>query len=182
MSETYHLRKRLVGIARADVGKREETKNRAPWIEKLWPATSTPKFYSIGNKDYPKGDPPYCAAGMAYCLKMWLLTDGVIEALGMTPEQAEKWRCKSASAFGWIEWAKAHGLQVLPPKCILHMGDIVVYSYSHIELVSDDDNTVSGPFTAIGYNTNSSGSRDGEGCFEKPRSRAAVKAFIRLLD
>ena len=34
---------------------------------------------------------------------------------------------------------------------------------------------------AIGYNTNASGSRDGEGCFEKPRSRAAVKCFIRIL-
>lgn len=181
MSETYHLRQQLLGIARRDRGRTEITKNRAPWIAKFWPATSTPEFYEIGNKDYPRGDPPYCAAAVAYWVKEWLDDPDVLKAFGFNPDQAETWRCKSAGAFEWINWAKRRSLQVLNPHAILHAGDIVVYSYSHIEIVTDDDNTTDGPFVAIGANTNASASRDGEGCFEKPRNRHAVKNFIRIL-
>lgn len=182
MSETYQLRLQLIEIARRDRGKVEETRNRAEWIKKLWPATSTPEFYKIGNRDYPNGDPPYCAAGVAYCVREWLRIEAVRKALGLADmEHAEKWRCKSASAFGWLEWAGEHGVQELPSNAVLHTGDLVVYNYRHIEFVTNDDNTTTGPFVAIGFNTNALGSRDGEGCFEKPRSRMAVKRFIRFL-
>ncbi len=173
MSETYHIRKKILDIARRDRGKVEITKNHAPWIEKYWPATT----YEDGYKD--RG--PYCAAAVAYWVREWLSEEEVRRAFGFTAEQAEKWRCKSALAFDWINWASLRRLTLLPKNCILHAGDLVVYSYSHIEIVTDDDNTTDGPFVAIGANTNASASRDGEGCFEKPRSRAGVKSFIRLL-
>lgn len=174
MSETYQLRFQLIEIARRDRGKVEESRNHAEWIKKLWPATNYPEGYA--NRE------PYCAAGVAYCVREWLRIEAVRKALGLADiEHAEKWRCKSAAAFGWLEWAGAHGVQVLNRNAILHAGDLAVYEHSHIEIVTDDDNTTTGPFLAIGYNTNASGSRDGEGCFEKPRSRGAVKRFIRLL-
>lgn len=173
MSETYHIRQRLLGIARRDSGRVEITKNRAPWIEKYWPATSYPEGY--------KNREPYCAAAISYWVKEWLDDPDVLKAFGFTPDQAEKWRCKSAAAFEWINWAASKKLSVLPKNCILHAGDLVVYSYSHIEIVTDDDNTTDGPFVAIGANTNASASRDGEGCYEKPRNRRDVKKFIRLL-
>ena len=178
---TFALRKRLVDIARFDVGSVEVTKNRAPWIAKLWPATSYPEGYDL-NDPHSKGRAAYCAAGLAYCLREWLNLPEVLDTFKLKPSTAEKWRCKSARAFDWEDWAKAKKLQILPKNSILKTADIVIYSYSHIELVSDDDGTKTGPFTAIGYNTNASGSRDGEGCFEKPRARASVKCFIRLLD
>lgn len=177
---TYEIRKKLVDIARRDKGKTEVTKNQAPWIKRLWEATS----YGI---DGFKNREPYCAAGVASAVRDWLTDPKVREAFGFATEQeAEKWRCKSASCIkaddSWWNWARSKkGVQVLPPNSILKMGDIVIYDYSHIEIVSDDDGTASGPFTAVGYNTNASGSRDGEGCFEKPRNRARVKCFIRLL-
>lgn len=173
MSETVHLRQRLVDIARRDLNKVEESKNHAPWIEKLWPATSYPEGY--------KAHEPYCAAGVAYCVKTWLQDIAIQRALGMTFDQALNWRCQSAAAFGWLDWAKEKRVEILPRKCILHTADLVVYNHSHIEIVTNDDNTIDGPFVAIGYNTNASGARDGEGCFEKPRKRDGVKAFIRLL-
>lgn len=173
MSETYQLRKSLIDIARRDVGKVEVSKNRAPWIEKLWPATN----YEEGHADRQ----PYCAAGVAYCVREWLKLPDVLAAFNLTPAQAEKWRCKSAAAFEWLNWARDHGLQVLNSHAILHTGDLVVYTYSHIEIVVDDDGTQEGPFVAIGFNTNAAGNRDGEGCFEKPRTRGAVKSFIRML-
>lgn len=173
MSETYHLRQQLLGIARRDRGRTEITKNHAPWIEKYWPATSYPEGYQ--NRE------PYCAAAVAYWVREWLDDSDVLAAFGFTPEKAEKWRCKSAAAFEWINWAKDKHLQVLNPHAILHAGDIVVYSRSHIGLVTDDDNTTEGPFVEISANTNAAGDREGEGVFEKPRNRHAVKNFIRIL-
>lgn len=180
MSETYKLRIRFLNIARLDKGKVEDTKNRAPWISKYWPATSYPEGYDLNAEPY-YGRAPYCAAAVAYWVKEWLRDPEVLDVLGMDAKQAEKWRCKSAGAFEWVNWARKKGIQVLNPHAILHAGDIVVYEYSHIEVVTDDDNTKEGPFVAIGANTNSKASRDGEGCYEKPRSRGAVKYFIRLL-
>lgn len=170
---TYPLRQKLIEIARRDRNLVEETKNQAPWIRKLWPATTYPKGFA--NRE------PYCAAGVAYCVQQWLQYPDVCAALGKTQEQAAAWRCKSAAAFEWEKWAVQKKLTVLPKNCILHAGDLVIYNKSHIEIVTDDDNTKTGPFTAIGYNTNAAGSRDGEGCFEKPRSRGDVKCFIRIL-
>jgi hypothetical protein len=176
---TYDLRLKLLEIARLDRNKVEVTKNQAPWIAKLWPATTYPN--GMENRE------PYCAAGVAYCVKQWLLEEEVREALGFTTvAQGEKWRCKSASVYkaddSWLNWAKkTEGVTVLPKTCILHAGDLAVYSYSHIEMVTDDDNTTTGAFLAIGYNTDKAGSADGEGCYEKPRNRAKIKNFIRLL-
>lgn len=170
---TFSLRQKHLEIARRDVGKVEASKNQAVWIKKYWPATTYPKGYE--NRE------PYCAAAQAYCLREWLKLKTVLKALGVSESQAEKWRCKSAAVKDWIPWAKSKGLTILPKNCILHAADLVVYSYSHIELVSDDDHTETGPFLAIGMNTDPGGSRDGEGCFEKPRSRDSVKSFIRIL-
>ena len=177
---SYELRKRFIDIARRDRGKVESTKNQAEWIRKLWPATT------LGMTGYIDRQ-PYCAAGMAYCLREWVHDPEVQKALGLTSDAAaEQWRCKSASVMNdphsnWVKWAKQNSLIILQPTCILHAGDLAVYKHSHIECVTDDDNTPTGPFVAIGYNTNASGSRDGEGCFEKPRNRSTVELFIRIL-
>lgn len=179
MSSTFEIRRELLKIARADVDKVESGKNQGEWIKKLWPATNYPSGYVEHA--------PYCAAGVCYCVREWLRLHMAHAALGFGSfDEAERWRCKSPAAFGWLEWAKLpvnveRGVRVLNPNAILHAGDLVIYSFSHIEIVADDDGTPEGPFVAIGYNTNAAGSRDGEGCFEKPRHRGGVKSFIRLL-
>jgi hypothetical protein len=175
---TFALRQKLIDIARLDVNRVEVTKNRAPWIAKFWPAT----HYPDGMADRA----PYCAAAGCYWVREWLKLPDVLAAFKMTAAQAEKWRCKSASVYkasdSWLEWAKgAKGVRVMPKNVILHTGDIVIYSYSHLEIVVDDDGGTTGPFIAIGANTDAGGSADGEGCFEKPRLRAKVRNFIRLL-
>lgn len=180
-SPTFRLRERLCDIARAYDGKVEASKNTAPWIGKLWTATNYP--------DGMKNREPYCAAGVAWCVREWLKDPDVLAALKLSPEAAEKWRCKSSSVFkspgnNWKDWAekvKGPKVQILPKNCILHAGDIVIYSYSHIEIVTNDDNTETGPFVAFGFNTDAGGSRDGEGAFEKPRQRKQVMCFIRIL-
>ena len=176
MSETYPIRKRLLDIARRDVGKKEVEKNRGEWIKKLWLATS------YGMEGYVERE-PYCAAGVAYCVQEWLKDPQVLSAFGFTAEAAERWRCKSASAFkdanSWLNWARKKGLQILSADAEFHAGDLIIFKVSHIEIYVTDapDNEI----TNIGYNTSPAGSRDGGGCYEKPRSRAGIKCAIRLL-
>ena len=181
MPTSYQLRMKLIELSRRDRGKVEEGHNAGAWIKKLWAATS------YGLDGYANRE-PYCAAGLAFNFRDWITDPEVCSSLGMTPAQAEAWRCKSASAFkdskSWLNWARTagKGVQVLPWDAIYHTGDIVIYDYSHIEVIVTDngDTSRSGGFTAIGYNTGASGSRDGEGWAEKPRTRARVGWIIRI--
>lgn len=170
MQTTFQLRWKLVEIARLDVGKTEVSRNQAPWIKKLWPATNYPEGYAERA--------PYCAAGMCYVLREWLKLPEVLKAMGFTAAEAETWRCKSAAAFGWLEWARDKRLMIFRPSdgIALHTGDIMVFEKSHIELVVDDTNGLEN----IGYNTGSD-LRDGEGCFEKGRLPSLARGFIRML-
>ncbi len=171
MQNTFHLRWNLVEIALLDVGKTETSRNQAPWIKKLWPATS------YGAEGFANRE-PYCAAGQCYLQQQWLKDPAVLAALGMTAAQAEVWRCKSAAAFGWLEWARDKNLLVFHPGdgTALHTGDIMVFEKSHIELVVDDTHGLQ----TIGYNTGSD-LRDGEGCCQKRRNPNLARAFIRVL-
>lgn len=169
---TFALRKRLIDIAKKDVGSREVSRNRGPAISKFWPTTLYPEGY--------KDRAPYCAAAMCYWVKEWLKDPEVLAALKMTPDQARLWRCKSAAAFGWLSWAKNHRLEsfsVASGKEI-HTGDIVVFGFSHIGLVVDDS---PGQIKTIEANTGPDGERDGDGVWEKTRTLKDVRAFIRLL-
>lgn len=168
---TLPLRQKLVAIARRNVGKTEVTPNRAPWIAPLWKATSYPD--GMANRE------PYCAAGVAWCIQQWGLLPDVLAAFKMTANQFEKWRCKSAGAFAWGHWAREKNLLILDPSDNFHTGDLIIYRHSHIEMYVQDLPT--GGFTAIGYNTNALGSREGQGCAEKPRPRNTIKEVIRLL-
>lgn len=172
--KTLPLRQLLVDIARKDVGKEEVSRNQAPWIKKLWDAT-----------DYPDGDEdrqPYCAAGVAWCVREWLTYGDVLDALKLTPKTAERWRCRSASVFrakdSWENWAKAKGLWIPGPHVDLNVGDLVIYPHSHIELVS----VATGDVTKlIGYNTGNGVERDGRWCWEKPYRGGELRGVVRML-
>ena len=170
---TLAIRQALVEIARRDVGKVEVTRNRAPWIAKYWPATTLPN----GHADRQ----PYCAAAVCYWVREWLALPDVRAALKMTPTGAERWRCKSPAAFGWLDWANARRLEVLSdgPTERLRVGDLMIFDVSHIGIVKDDD--ANGVYT-IEANTGNGSVRDGDGCFERVRPRSAARAFIRLIE
>lgn len=176
---TYSVRHNLADIERQFIGKKEVTNNRAPWIKPLWEATTYPN--GMDDRAF------YCAAGQAWSQREWGKNPETLSALNLTPTAFEKWRCKSASVYkagkdSWLGWAKARGLIILPKHCILHMGDIVIYDYSHIELVTGDDSTEDGWFSAFGFNTSAAGSANGDGCYEKPRPRTNVMNFVRIFE
>ena len=177
MSTTFSIRSKLIQIARKDRGKTETSRNQAPWIKKLWTATTYPTGYEERQ--------PYCAAGVCYCIREWLKDKDVLKAFGFTELQSERWRVKYASVYlapggnNVLDWAKTRNLQILNKNDNFHAGDLIIYEKSHIEICVDD---VGKLITCIGYNTNAAGSRDGEGCFEKDRSRSGIKCAIRLLE
>lgn len=177
---SLELRRKLVEIAKRNLGKTEVTRNQAAWIKELWPATT------LGLDGYEERQ-PYCAAGQCWALREWLKLTEVLSALKMTSVEAEKWRCKYASVYratnaNWLFWAKKVGAKILPPDATLHTGDYVIYKRSHIEIV-DDDTGIEPRFYSVGYNTSSGGfSREGEGCFRKISSRSDVLNFIRIMD
>jgi len=169
---TLHLRQRLVYIAKDDVGQIESSRNQGPAMKRYWPATSYPEGYA--NRE------PYCAAAVCYWVREWLKDPEVLSALGMTPTKAESWRCKSAGAFAWFDWAKKRGLLTMTDGAAntLHAGDIMIFDMSHIGIVFNDSG--SEVFT-IEANTGPTGGRDGDGVWEKVRQRSLARNFIRLI-
>lgn len=171
----------MIAIAREDDGKREVSSNRAPWIEKLWPLTSYPEAYDLKVAPY-YGRAPYCAAGMAYVLGTFIVqlaAQGELrKTLGMSLVDANKWRCKSAGAFAWRDWAIKKGVRLFPDSSIPMPGDFVVYDFSHIGLVVKPKGK---EMQTIEYNTNSGGSREGDGCWEKMRRIKEAQCFVRIL-
>lgn len=169
---TYALRQKLVDIALRDDGALETSRNRGPAIRKFWQATSLPEGY---NERYP-----YCAAAVCYWVREWLKLPDVLKVMEMSAAKAEQWRCKSAGAFAWLDWANKKGVHVLSdsPLNTLHTGDLMVFDMSHIGIVIDDHgNNV---FT-IEANTGATGGRDGDGIFRKTRHRSLARGFIRLM-
>lgn len=165
----------LILIAQRDVGRVEVTRNQAPWIKAYWPAT----HYPSGHDERM----PYCAASLCHDVREWLKIADVRKSLGLKDAAAaEKWRCKSPSCYkapdSWEAWAKKKGL-LLSKRVNLRAGDIVIYGRSHIELVS----FVHDPMlhVCIGANTDGTGSREGDGKWEKLRNKDDVRSVIRLL-
>jgi hypothetical protein len=166
----------LVNIAKRDVGKVETPRNnQGAWIKRFWPSTSYQDGYS--NRE------PYCAAAMAYWLDTTgdeLAKAGLLESLtGMTAEQFEKWRCKSAGAWAWQGWAKkAKGVTVLPDSATPQKGDVCIFDFSHIGLVTGLP--AKGRIATIEANTGPAGERDGDGCWEKNRPQEVARCFLRF--
>ena len=166
----------LVNIAKRDVGKVETpSNNQGAWIKRYWPSTSYPEGYADRQ--------PYCAAALAFWLDAAgdeLAKASLLENLtGMNAEQFEKWRCKSAGAWAWQAWGKkAKGVTVLPDTATPQKGDIVVFDFSHIGLVTGQP--AKGRIATIEANTGPAGERDGDGCWEKNRPQEVARCFLRF--
>jgi hypothetical protein len=168
----------LCEIAAGDVGRRELRPNEAPWIEPLWHYTNAPEIY----RDRNWRNKPYCAAGMCAVLGRFLtrLTqEGELRfTLGMSAQAAEAWRCKSPAAWGWLAWAQERQVQIVPPVAGARRGDFAIFKIHHIGLVTA---ATASSLELVEYNTNSAGSREGEGCMGTVRQRSEFQTFIRIL-
>lgn len=128
---------------------------------------------------------PWCAAFSCWVMREWLEDEKVRDALKIgTFSQAEKWRCRDASAFGWDKWAAAKpALHQIPPGQLALAGDFVVYEFSHIGLVVKDQNSITENIYTIEGNTHgqkNQNSKPVDGVWRKQRSPTLVKNYIRL--
>ncbi len=166
---TLSLRQKLVDIASREVGIIESGRNTGKRIRQYQAATN------LDGTGWP-----WCAAFVCWCVQKWGDGPEVLKALGMTATEFEKWRPKTAAAFGFEDWARKNKLLIMNdgPGNVLHTGDIMVFDMSHIGLVAGDSGdrvrTVEG-------NTGSDGSRDGDGVWGKDRPRSMARTFIRIL-
>lgn len=125
---------------------------------------------------------PWCSAFMCWCLKEWFKIPEVRAHFNL--KMVESWRCRDASAFGWISWAKQQGLYVTDEHEPAKEGDIVVFDFSHIGIVTADQLPGKDYIETIEGNTNGKGERDsvtGDGVFRKIRKTNLVRAYIRII-
>lgn len=165
---------KLLVIAQGEVGTREGPINN----------TGTHIVEYQGATWLAPGAWPWCAAFTSWVMREWLENDEVRKALNLGSfSQAEKWRCRDASAFGWEKWAKQRGLQLLPETELARAGDFVVFDFSHIGLVIEDQKSISDKIKTIEGNTNGKGTADsesGDGVWQKDRVPSLVKSYVRI--
>lgn len=164
----------LVSIAVAEVGVMEEGGNNAGV-----------KIREYQKATWLKPDSwPWCAAFMAWVMMKWTIANEVELEKLYNEDQIALWRCRDASAFGWIKWAQKNGLKVTDEKEPAKAGDIVVFDFSHIGIVIEDQLPGKDYIVTVEGNTNGKGERDsvsGDGVWKKTRKVNLVKAYIRLL-
>lgn len=159
------IREKMVAIAKSRVGNTFETSvNQGPGIAELWSSTNYPGGYNARA--------PWCAAFTSWC----------VQQTGVLPDDI---RPKSASAFkggGYESWAQSNpsiAKLIVNPRTI-NAGDLVVFSFSHIGIAATNSDA-NGSFKCIEGNTNSAGSREGNGVYEKTRSIKSVRSVASLI-
>ena len=168
---TLPIRRELTNIAYREVGTVEHATNSGKRVREYQAATSL------------KGTGwPWCAAFVCWCVREWAALPPVAEALRRQygGKDLTKWLPRTAAAFGFETWAEDHGAKVLPRRAPLKCGDLMIFSMSHIGIVTTDDDAQT--IWTIEGNTGAAGGRDGDGVWEKTRRRSEARSFIRLLD
>lgn len=165
---------KLIDIAESEVGTREDALNN----------TGARIVEYQGATWLAPGAWPWCAAFASWIMREWLEEDSVRKLLNLGSfSLAEKWRCRDASAFGWEKWAKQRNLVILPEAEKARAGDFVIFDFSHIGLVIEDQVSIKRKIKTIEGNTNGQGDRDsesGDGVWEKQRIPSLTKSYIRI--
>ena len=165
---------KLIEIAQGELGTREGPANN----------TGARIVEYQGATWLAPGAWPWCAAFTAWVVREWLEIEEVRNSLGLSSfSLAEKWRCRDASAFGWEKWALQRGLGVLPESEKAKAGDFVVFDFSHIGLVVQDQAGAKDNLITIEGNTNGKGERDslsGDGVWRKERVPTLAKSYLRI--
>lgn len=159
--ETYPIDE-LIKIAIGEIGNHEEGgNNRGANIVKYQKATwLAPDAW------------PWCAAFIDWCIMIWQ---------ARCPKMPHFERPQTAGAFDLENWGKKQGFKILPEIALSKAGDIIIFDFSHVGLVIEDQD---GDYIkTIEGNTNGSGARDsiaGDGVWRKIRHRSLAKCFIRF--
>lgn len=159
---TSDIAQNIVKIAKTQVGIRESSKNRGDGIEKYWDATTYPTGY--------KNREPYCAAFVC-----WVVREATKDI--KTSFSA----LKSPVAYDAEKWGAANakkGVKVLTKRSAPKPGDIfTLATASHVGLVIANNGST---ITTIEGNTDGSGSREGDGVYQRTRNISTIRKLIRI--
>jgi hypothetical protein len=164
--------KKLVNIALSQVGVKEVGgNNRGAKI----------RLYQSATNLEPSSW-PWCAAFVDWCISEWLKDKEAVKWLALRSTTPSAWKPKTASAFGLINWAKSrtHTTDILPETATAQLGDIVVFDFSHVGIVTG---TKGSKILTVEGNTNGQGDRDstsGDGVWAKARNTSIVRNYIRI--
>lgn len=116
----------------------------------------------------------WCAAYVCWCVLMLRKAHPTI--LPATLELP-----KTPAAFGFLPWARQNGCRVLSPGDLsIRRGDIAVFRFSHIGIVTRPPEVAGHGFESIEGNTDSNGSPEGWQVAIRRRQRSSVRKFIQL--
>lgn len=152
----------VVRVAKTQIGLRETSKNQGPGLAKYWTATTYPTGYA--NRE------PYCAAFVCWVVREACLNKVIPFSLPNSPVayDFEKWGAANASK----------GVSVLTNKSTPKPGDIfTLATASHVGIIKSVDSLT---VTTIEGNTDGSGSREGDGVYEKIRRIATIRKLVRI--
>lgn len=163
---------KLADIARSQIGVKEVGGNNR--------GTKIREYQSATNLEPAAW--PWCSGLVCWCVREWLKDPEVVKWLNLKVLTPEKWRPRTAAAFGLIEWAKKHPdtTEVLPETAQAKVGDIVIFDFSHTGIVVG---TTKGSILCVEGNTNQRGDREsnsGDGVWLKTRKNSLTRAYVRI--
>ena len=164
----------FLAIAISQVGRHEQGgNNKGPDVERYQRATWMPET------EIKKGF-AWCAAFICWVMQQWLDTP---EGRNFLARHLTFKRCRDASAFGFEEWGRKNGCDILPSSAMAKAGDIVIFNFSHIGIV-ETDQAKTATISTIEGNTGAAGARDTkdgtDGVMRKVRNVSLVKCYVRL--
>jgi hypothetical protein len=163
------LNKLIADIATVEIGVKEHGNNSGAKIREYQACTTLrPAAW------------PWCAAFVCWVIDQWLEDPKAVAWLNLKTLTPEKWRPKTALAYGFLQWAKDRPAttEILSDKAKAQAGDIVVYDFSHVGIVIQDKGS---RIITVEGNTNGAGSREGDGVYRKDRPKSIARNFIRIV-
>jgi len=166
------MQDKLVKIALAQVGIREVGGNNCGKQIRIYQEATT----------LEPGAWPWCAAFTCWLFREWVKDQEVADWLSLKTTSIAQWRPKTASAFGFMDWARARQKTVAmyPDTATAMPGDLVVFDFSHIGIVIKDNGST---IETVEGNTNGKGDREstsGDGVWYKTRTKSLAQKFIRV--
>jgi hypothetical protein len=174
---------RFIHIALEQVGVKETYgPNLGPEIQKYQAATTL-----------APGAWPYCAAGVAWCLRERILEGGFQPYLDAKRKaggtlEPDDWRYRGGTAAGLEIWGAMHGT-VQRAELPVHPGDIITYDFEGrgvadhcgIAVADNHDSLSVVEFNTSDPNGPAGNERNGDGVYMKFRPRHLARRVIRLV-
>ena len=153
------LAERIAKIAEDQIGVRETSPNGGKMISAYQSATWL-----------PVGPWPWCSAFVC-----WVIREAMLDGTWTFK------RPQTAAAWDLENWCRSvdNSAKLKKPAVTVKRGDIVIYNFSHVGIATDNLSNMNIVQTVEG-NTNSEGSREGDGVYRKFRNISKIRSVIRF--